>query len=883
MEKEKSLIEQKNRNGIGRVFNNVVEFIKSRVSKNYVLSESSPDFLWHNRNLVLKTIKDDFTKLKLVPDDMLLAELQQNLIPTNGIIDTAFKEGYYLGNTSPAILLGSEAKQAILQYIKMIKYDKNDDIFKKANSNSQLRLSSILENIDEKLLLDDDFKKQLLDLAVEKGYKISVSSKVYLKQNSILAENYYKDLLEENPNKLMDENILSPELIQNKEFLHNYIKMLSDNGIDEKTIIDSLIMDPKCLNVLKNDIGLFQQVFEEMEPSDLAGFFDKIFTEEELEAVFKNQDKLNGKMFRLSQLYAKDKMILKELNGKLLGEKYSNIPNYKMQIIARQPKFEDQILQLNDYEYAIYSKTTQLVSQKTNRWNRFEESIVNNLSNGYYSELVADLYEQAKQGNKITEKDMEALTFLLSNGSNIFNITSKKELEHLEEIKELVCDTVLTNPSLDDQELTAPLGKQLESFKKLPELDRMKLALLEKYYNINLREANDIIENFSTDINNINPKDETQASIVEQIKAIKNIFECDDINVLRQVGDLDILVETDLSSSIYLIEQTKEMFAQEYKENLYMPKEDDRIESVTYNGKSIEVFDANIDFSMIVKTVAPAEGSNKELWDDITKQSEHKARRDLRFYTCCSYMTDENILKSTNNVILGFAQGTKEYSIDSIFPRDIHSPYMGGDPVYLGLKGSFMLPDTLEANTDTEYNELILNTLGIDEQGNMTKMQPDYIIYIKNQSDTKELDQDPIWEASKKAASEFGIPIVIVDREKVKENEKQKISSAFTALDEQKWHDTSLIARAIQQIEHFKSRYGIEEIPENAARYADSESLENMKRYVRVQKRREMKETSIPDLSLADSTQETSVEKKQDILQRQARLKEENAIGGEER
>ena len=83
MEKEKSLIEQKNRNGIGRVFNNVVEFIKSRVSKNYVLSESSPDFLWHNRNLVLKTIKDDFTKLKLVPDDMLLAELQQNSIPTN--------------------------------------------------------------------------------------------------------------------------------------------------------------------------------------------------------------------------------------------------------------------------------------------------------------------------------------------------------------------------------------------------------------------------------------------------------------------------------------------------------------------------------------------------------------------------------------------------------------------------------------------------------------------------------------------------------------------------------------------------------------------------------------------------------------------------------
>ena len=97
----------------------------------------------------------------------------------------------------------------------------------------------------------------------------------------------------------------------------------------------------------------------------------------------------------------------------------------------------------------------------------------------------------------------------------------------------------------------------------------MKLALLEKYYNMDLKEAENIIHMFAMDIDNVSANDDQQASIIEQIKAIKNIFECADINVLSQVSELDVLVQTDLSTSTYLIEQTKEMFEQKYQENLY--------------------------------------------------------------------------------------------------------------------------------------------------------------------------------------------------------------------------------------------------------------------------------------------------------------------------
>ena len=817
-----------------------------------------------------------------------------------------------IGELSSSVLLGEEAKIAILQYIKMQKVNpQNDNLFEHNKSESQRRLSSILEYLDESLLLDVDFKKQLLDLAIEKGYKITYHSQTYLKQNSILAENYYRDLLENNSvDGLLTANILSPELIKNKNFLQNYINMLSQKGIDNDIIIASLTHNNECTDVFKTDIDLFQSIFEQIAPSNLEKFFSSFFSNKEIKEFFSNPNQLSGKLLHLSKLYAKDSTILQSLNGDLLGEKYKNIPDYKMQLIAKNPTFQAQIIELSDFEYSLYSRITELVSQKTDRWNRFDNNIVENLSDGYFGELITNLYEQAKQGNKITTKDIETLTFLLSrycssksffdgyltdvfknqgmdenaikreeiiHSNNIFNITTKNELEHFEEIKELVCDTILTNPSLDDEQLTTPIGKYLDKFKQLPELDRMKLALLEKYYNMDLKEAAKIINKFSADIDNIHASDEYQASIVEQIKAIKKIFESNDMDTLSQVGSLDILIETDLSSSTYLIEQTKEMFERVYKENLYMPKQEDKVGTTIFNGKNIEVFNANTDFSMIVKRIGINDGNSQEIWNRMTKDGEY-GRKDLRYRTCCSYMTDENILKQDNDieVILGFAQGTKNYSFDAIYPHDAHTPFYGGDSIYNDLNSSYMLPSTLETNTDNNYNEVVINTLGIDEQGQMTKLQPDYIIYIKDQSDIKDLDSDPVWEKSKKVASEFGIPIVIVDREKIKESEKNKIANMSDAL-KGKSNSTEVL-RFVKKVEHYISRYGTEGILE----YAPKEKIDFLRQYIEQKQLEEKENTSLPNIGTFPINGKQTADNRQTILRRQAKLKEENVINGED-
>ncbi len=910
MEKEKSLIAKSDKRGIRKIVNNVVEFIKSKVDKSYILSESSPEFLKRNRDLILKTIKANVNYLDQVSDDILLEELLQEQLPSNGIVDTAFKRGYTFGKDSSPILVSEHAKKAILQYVEMQKNTTDkDNVFTRR---SLFKIEYLLENLDESILQDLDFREKLLDLAIEKGYNITEYSPMHLKQIHRLAENYFRDLLENNIDGILTKNILSPELLKSKEFLENYINLLKQKGIDDETIVSSLTYNEECTNTLKNNLELFQSVFENITPANLEKFFNKFFSDKELEALFTEEQDLQGKLLRVSQLYAKDNTILQSLNGELLKDQYQNIPNYKMQLIAKNSRFQDSILGLNDYEYSLYNKIAQLVSQKTDRWNRFEKNIVENLSDGYYGELISDLYEQAKKGNKITAKDLENLTFLLSKpcssksffdeyladcyrsqgmdkenikqqeikySNNVFNITNKKELEHFEEIKELVCDTILANPSLDDEQLTTPISKYLGHFNQLSELDRMKLALLQKYYNMDLEEASNIVKKFSADIDSITVDDEYKANIIEQIRAIKNIFESNDINILSQIGDLNILVQTDLSSSTYLVEETKEIFEQLYKENLYMPKEDDKIGSTTYNGKNIEIFDANTDFAIIVKRVGATNENSQEIWNRMTKDGEY-GRKDLRYYTCTSYMTDENLLNQDNEieVTFGFAQGTNNYSFDAIYPHDAHTPFYGGDDIYNDLNGSYMIPSTLEMNTDNRYNEVVINTLGIGENGQMTKMQPDYIVYVKGQSDLdlEGLENDPVWEKSKKAASEFGIPIVVIDREKVKQSEKAKIANMSEEIKGNP--NSNEVLRFVKKVEHYISRYGVESILE----YAPQDKMNFLRKYIEEKRIEEQSNISVPNVKTITAIKQ-STNTRQDILRRQDNLRENNIITGEER
>lgn len=69
------------------------------------------------------------------------------------------------------------------------------------------------------------------------------------------------------------------------------------------------------------------------------------------------------------------------------------------------------------------------------------------------------------------------------------------------------------------------------------------------------------------------------------------------------------------------------------------------------------------------------------------------------------------------------------------------------------------------------HTETVMSRFYIDENGIEQRRQPDYVVYIKT---SEKYHDDPKYEQSKKAAADFGIPVVIVDVERtLSENGRQ--------------------------------------------------------------------------------------------------------------
>ncbi len=227
--------------------------------------------------------------------------------------------------------------------------------------------------------------------------------------------------------------------------------------------------------------------------------------------------------------------------------------------------------------------------------------------------------------------------------------------------------------------------------------------------------------------------------------------------------------------------------------------------------------------------------------------------------------------------------GTGPYSINDIHRDDARSQFLGGDDIYREATGKYETPGKLSTYTaDDSYNEIIMNTLIVDENGQTEKMQPDYVIYIKDKTDTtlEELESDSTWINSKKVASQFGIPIVMIDRQKVEEAERTKISTMSKMIRNGEYTTQDLI-QFIHKVAHYENRYGNESILE----YAPKEMLDALKHSIEERTSEEMKskKISIPQIERT-LTQEEIATRRKTILERQKQLQESmQTFEGEEK
>lgn len=769
-----------------------------------------------NKKLVLRTVEKDFRYLDSVESELILQELEQNVLP-NGIIKKAFERGYIYSENTNELLKGKRGKTAIIEYLNMQEDKrKDDDIFNKTN----YKVEGLMQYLSEDVL-----ENEIVDIAKKKGYQIKSTSRECLKNRSDLALDYYRNIKIDDIDR---ESILSESLLANKEFLEEYFKVLEEKGLSREYILSTITKNKEFVETIKKDSNNIEFFLKTIEPKRLEEFLKIFYSDEEIKQVLTDDGNvLNGRLKRLSKLYKFDPEIIssenarstdyliKGMDGRLLNERYSDIPNNKLQIIARDPNLQYELLSLSNNEYKIYSLMSANISEKTDRWNEYDNNFIKKLGAGNYKELIDNIGSDIENDN-ITQTELENMIKLFSTQrtyvkhKNVFNITRKEHLVNYEQIRENVCNFVIENPSLNG-ELPSELEEHLVSFNDMSEIDRMKLAILQKTYGIDLEQAHLMTISYGNDIEEVMPSSDKEESIRETIMAIKGISECDDIGILKQVANLDILVKSDKALETILSNEAGKMYENLYKSKLYNPSEKDKIDTIKYNGKDISIYDAGTDFAMITKHLnnTNTKNSYKKDWNDLNPTYDDIGNKGFRYRTCTSYVTPENMCEPA--LIVGFSKSIENNSFDLIDSKDIHSN-MYGDEVSLvcGTK-KIRTPENLETETysseegkGSNYNEIVINMLSQDEKGNLQKAQPDYVVYVKQKNIERENDE--YWKSAEELASEFDIPIVTLDTEKIQESEKQKIKEKILNVDNLNINKDN--KKLFKKIKHYKSRYG---------------------------------------------------------------------------
>ena len=413
-----------------------------------------------------------------------------------------------------------------------------------------------------------------------------------------------------------------------------------------------------------------------------------------------------------------------------------------------------------------------------------------------YSSLLKELEMLLKNEYPFSNDMLDKLLFLFTN-PNDFDINNLWDLKDFGTLGSLSkFDDLINN----------------EKSKSTIDIKKIKDLFLMKSYGISLSEAKLIIKKY--DLSKLEINDDN-ADLFEMYNAINCIVCEDDVNVLLQVYDEFTKKKTPKFNFMRITtfeNDIRKEFAKSLNRCVYKV---DNNSFTEING--IRIYDAGVDFKMIVTAIGAYQGgfTNKEnyfkYWNSPYIQSHGN---------CCSLIANNNLsMAESKNIILGFSNmDPNMLLLSSKFDIDSTPSSKNFDMTFGRYSTFYTSPEELINNTRTNYNELVYERRDLNANANFYKKNPDYIVFIDEYIDIdyyiekcnnpnaleylKEQKRvlDMKWTETLKAAKDFGVPIVRINREKCAINESQKIQ---TMLENFKLtNDSNLINEIIMQFEN---------------------------------------------------------------------------------
>ena len=329
-------------------------------------------------------------------------------------------------------------------------------------------------------------------------------------------------------------------------------------------------------------------------------------------------------------------------------------------------------------------------------------------------------------------------------------------------------------------------------------LKRFKHGLLSNVYGISLSYAEHLKQHYGEHIETLE-KDimEKDLPILELLKAIINIVNLDQpnfkekLNTLRmaylnKIKEKGIDYKNNDVSAIIIEGLLNKMYMNTY--NKVLTKNQNNY-SFIENDSGVEVFDAGVDFNFMVTALGG--GTVVNFFDDKVNMASkwNTAAVDNSQGLCASFINNENLgVISLEYPLLAF-DNIPEYSLNMMGPNDIFSRIdrfnlRGSNSSTCGVNRYFIPASIMADETRYGYNEILLDRYLIDDEKGNLKLQPSYVIFYKLEYDGNYKDTE-CYKNTLKTAKDFGIPIIIIDVVKLKENElkiiKEKEEELFSS------------------------------------------------------------------------------------------------------
>lgn len=458
----------------------------------------------------------------------------------------------------------------------------------------------------------------------------------------------------------------------------------------------------------------------------------------------------------------------------------------KLYVLAMYPEIQDVIISIGSPKKEDGTIDLELGDKKLELLSKMlEKSIVGKDNKEhkewtvYYNQILSSFHSNPKlydyMAEHINELDSELLERLVTHslGKHKFEITSIEDLRNYEQIR------------------NSWIEESLKS--NTPKI--VKEAVLEKIFGISYETAENLYKSYIVGIKKspeLFPKD-----IVDFYSTLDIIFTEDNLDILKKAAQ-NIKRKEDLTEIDFVHFRTilRSIYVDKYNETLFTTegkKEDEIYSGVKMFKAAGENGDKPFNISLhslgaYLTDLNPtgSQFSFKENWNR-PKMSYHGI--------CTSYVGNNNMgIAPVKFAILGFT-GYEEAGLLIAGPDDIFSDNQSFSTIATeDSKSTHLMPKDLIDMTRHTHNEMVFERrIGTD------KRQPSYIVLAcddyeklkkEYESDVKkgrykitygeslegEKESDLMYYALK-AAKDFGIPIVIIEREKIAKHEHQVIQS----------------------------------------------------------------------------------------------------------